>query len=79
MDNQNDLIKNLNDLVNGQIQRRVTFLSVSFLEILEEFLEDGVINQEYYDKMRGRIFDKSGGVTRELQTMINSLDISFKK
>jgi hypothetical protein len=80
-----DLDSNGNELdkiIQFQIDRSVTNLSVSFLNILEE-LRDDLLKRGYnynfdYNKLRKKVLDKNGQAKRELVAFINKFNLKLK-
>lgn len=71
-----EIIKFQKELVKSQIKQRSTFLSKSFLKILEDLIAEGYqIPPDKYDRLRKRILDNNGEVIRELQLLIDQIQL----
>lgn len=49
-----------------------------FLIILEDLKSDGVISEEYYQKLRRRILSRANDSIREFESLITNFDIQLK-
>lgn len=65
------------ELVEFTINRKLIFLSKSFLVVLEDLLESGC--RFDYNRKRKAILDQSNDAFREIQEVLNKFDISIKK
>lgn len=70
---------NHNEFLNFHVNRAMINLAKDCLCILEDFKEDGIINDDYYQKLRSRLLSRSNDSIRELKEIISQFDIELKK
>ena len=66
------------DFVRFQIRRKVTNLYKNFLFILEDSTSPQHNSEEAYQRNRKRILDYGNDTIREIDELIDSLDIKLK-
>lgn len=71
--------QNHNDFLVFQIKRGLFYIMKNYLNTLEEFKEDNLISQEYFDKARKRILSDTNNKLREIEEIIQDLNIELKK
>jgi len=54
-------------------------MSIQFLVILEDFKNDNVISEEYYQKLRKKILGSANDKIRDWEEIIKGLDIEIRK
>lgn len=65
----------LRQCVKFQIRRNITNLFKNFLTTLEDIK----VNEEEYKKYRNRILDNGNNCLREVEELLDSLQIDFRK
>ena len=77
---ENGQNKELENFLKFQIERKITNLFKSFLEILEDMeFEQVNISKEHMERYRKRILDKGNQTFREIEQDFSKLEIRFKK
>lgn len=66
------------DLISFQVSRRMTRMNVDFLIILEDLVEDNVINQEFYSRLRKKCLDNLNYNVKEMETFVDKFEIKLK-
>jgi hypothetical protein len=68
----------LKELLRFQINRQITNLYKQFLIILEDYPNDYPSLSDAYTKARKRVLDAGNGSIREIEELLENLDISLK-
>jgi hypothetical protein len=68
----------LDGILKFQISRKTRGMAKCFLVILEELLDSKDINEDQFKKYRKHTLDECGSAERELDSLIDRLDISLK-
>ena len=67
------------DLLRFQIERKIISLGKNFLEIIEDLISDGyIIPVEKHQRLRKKILDGTNDGIRDLNLVIDKLDINLK-
>jgi hypothetical protein len=66
------------DFLKFQVRRKVTNLYKNFLFILEDSSNSQYNSQEAYQRNRKRILDYGNDTIREIEEILDSLDIELK-
>lgn len=67
------------DFLLFQQKRMSTFLFKMFLVELEGMLKEGLISEEYFNKLRKSILDRANAGFREFEEYLSKFDIRFKR
>lgn len=68
------------EFLNFHIRRKVTVLFTTFLNQLEDLREDGLgVSDDKYQRVRKRVLDSGNDCIRDLEIMIDKLNVSIKK
>jgi hypothetical protein len=69
---------NIQNFIKGFIKRSVTRLFLSFIYMLEDFVSEGKMTQEEFQRLRKRILDKGNNCIRDIETELENFDFLFK-
>lgn len=69
---------NIENFIKGFIKRSVTRLFLSFIYILEDFVSEGKITEEEFQRLRKRILDKGNNCIRDIDIELENFDFLFK-
>ena len=69
----------LDGILKFQISRKTRGMAKCFLVILEELLDDSIVTEEQFKRFRKKILDETGSSERELDSLIDKLEISLKQ
>ena len=69
---------NVQNFINGFIKRSITRLFLSFIYILEDFVSEGKLTEEDFQRLRKRILDKGNNCIRDISLELENFDFLFK-
>jgi hypothetical protein len=69
---------NIQNFIKGFIKRSITRLFLSFIYMLEDFVSEGQMTQEEFQRLRKRILDKGNNCIRDIETELENFDFLFK-
>lgn len=70
---------NHNEFLNFQISRHIIQQAKDCLVILEEFKDDGFLNEEGYNRLRKKILSSSNDKIRDMKAIIEQFEIELRK
>lgn len=69
---------NIQNFIKGFIKRSITRLFLSFIYMLEDFVADGRLTEDEFQRLRKRILDKGNNCIRDIDTELENFDFLFK-